>query len=252
MIMMEVVFLDGSNFTKYDFKLYNQFSQAHNAKFYIGETNSVGCGGVNNMSNVFAAAIWSVDWLFTAASLNISGINFHTGSKNYYDVLSFGWTQSNHLITHPLYYGMYLFAYATRTKSSFINLNVVSSEGKYIKSWAVLDATDQTIRVVTLHKDYLATGPCTVTLSLPSSYSYSSSAKLSVLTADSPYEQFNIFFSGLTWGTTDTGFPAGNFTPTTIYSTTISNNRVFNFDMQPFSASVLEIQFAAKSKIIIS
>jgi hypothetical protein len=48
--------------TRYNFPLYNQFVNAHGRKLYLGESNSVSCGGASGISDVFGAAIWSIDW----------------------------------------------------------------------------------------------------------------------------------------------------------------------------------------------
>jgi hypothetical protein len=86
------------------------------------------------------------------AMINMSGINFHNGEANYYNVFTYPWLEANYIEVKPLYYGMYLFAYATRTNSSFVNVTVTSTDGLYLKSWGLLDHTDQTLRVVTIYK----------------------------------------------------------------------------------------------------
>jgi hypothetical protein len=58
-------------------------TQAAGLEFWIGESNSVACGGQPNISDVFASALWAVGWLHAGAMANVSGINFHGGEGTY-------------------------------------------------------------------------------------------------------------------------------------------------------------------------
>ncbi len=44
---------------------------------YIGEGNSCACGGQYNISNTFAATLWSTDAMLNMATVGISRWNFH-------------------------------------------------------------------------------------------------------------------------------------------------------------------------------
>jgi hypothetical protein len=48
--------------TRYNFPLYQQAVSKIGGKLYLGETNTVSCGGMNGISNVFGSAIWGIDW----------------------------------------------------------------------------------------------------------------------------------------------------------------------------------------------
>ncbi len=73
--------------------------------YVLGETNSISCQGLANVSDVYAAALWSVDYTLYAASLNISRVYYHMGTPYRYSP----WqpVQSNETAAHvkPLYYG---------------------------------------------------------------------------------------------------------------------------------------------------
>jgi hypothetical protein len=77
----------------------------------IAETNSASHGGKNGVSNVFAAALWGVDYAFTLAEQGASGLNFHGGfvCRGYTAICRSG----GHYAAQPLYYGMLLFHAAT-------------------------------------------------------------------------------------------------------------------------------------------
>jgi len=57
-------------------------SAAQGLSFWIGEGNSVACGGMPNVSDVFGSALWAVDYLFNAAAVGVQGMNFHGNSNN--------------------------------------------------------------------------------------------------------------------------------------------------------------------------
>lgn len=46
---------------------------------HLGETNTVACSGRAGVSDAFAAALWSLDWMFGLARVGISRANFHGG-----------------------------------------------------------------------------------------------------------------------------------------------------------------------------
>ncbi|HEV2331021.1 MAG TPA: glycosyl hydrolase family 79 C-terminal domain-containing protein [Verrucomicrobiae bacterium] len=50
----------------------------------IDETGSYSAGGVANVSNAFGAALWSLDFMFTAALNGLQGVNFHGGGQSPY------------------------------------------------------------------------------------------------------------------------------------------------------------------------
>jgi hypothetical protein len=90
--------------------------------------------------------------MMSAAMINMSGVNFHGGSTNYYAVFTYAWSTSNHLIVRPLYYAMYVFAYATRGYPYFVPVSVESSVPTLLKSWAMVSTEDKTLRVLLLYK----------------------------------------------------------------------------------------------------
>ncbi|PSN61113.1 hypothetical protein BS50DRAFT_651926 [Corynespora cassiicola Philippines] len=80
--------------------------------YVLGETNSIACQGLTGVSDVFGAAVWSVDYALYAASLNVSGIYWHMGTGYRYapwQAIQNGTTSPG---PRPLYYGNWFLAAA--------------------------------------------------------------------------------------------------------------------------------------------
>lgn len=80
--------------------------------YVIGETNSIACQGLAGASDVFGAAVWSVDYALYAASLNVSNMYWHMGTGYRYAA----WQATQNGTTtpgpRPLYYGNWFIATA--------------------------------------------------------------------------------------------------------------------------------------------
>lgn len=78
--------------------------------FRVGETGSASMGGKDGVSDVFASALWSVDYMFSLAARQVEGVNFHSFfSCRGYTPFCF---QKGRYHVHPMYYGMLLFQMA--------------------------------------------------------------------------------------------------------------------------------------------
>lgn len=89
--------------------------------FVIGEGNSASCGGQKGLSDTMTSALWSIDFLFALASVNVSRMNFHGGGSGPYTW--FGEPSGPGGCgpdVRPLFYGMYAFARATANNSRLI------------------------------------------------------------------------------------------------------------------------------------
>lgn len=60
------------------------YSASVGMPYALGETNSISCQGLANISDVYAAALWSVDYTLYVATLNISQIYYHMGTPYRY------------------------------------------------------------------------------------------------------------------------------------------------------------------------
>lgn len=88
------------------------YSVANGLPYVIGETNSIACQGLAGASDVFGAAVWSVDYALYSASLNVSKMYWHMGTGYRYSA----WQATQNGTTapgpRPLYYGNWFTATA--------------------------------------------------------------------------------------------------------------------------------------------
>jgi len=73
----------------------------------VDETNSVACGGQSGTSDAFAAALWALDFLFTAARAGVASVQLHAHAARTYSPIL---VDSGALVVRPLYYALALFA----------------------------------------------------------------------------------------------------------------------------------------------
>ncbi len=74
----------------------------------ISECGSTSAGGTLGVSDVYGAALWSLDFMGTAASNSVAGINFHGGGFSPYSpIVDNG---SNVLAVGPEFYGLKMFS----------------------------------------------------------------------------------------------------------------------------------------------
>lgn len=74
-------------------------------EYVMGETNSISCQGALNISDVMAAAVWSVDYVMYVSSLKVSRVHFHMGTRYRYSAwqpIEYNGTAAH---VKPLYYG---------------------------------------------------------------------------------------------------------------------------------------------------
>jgi len=100
-------------------ELLRQASRSSSVDYRIVETNSFYGGGKPGVSDRFASALWSLDYLFRLAAAESRGVNLET------DINQLGWVshyspifrdEAGHLIARPSYYAMLAFSLAGRGK----------------------------------------------------------------------------------------------------------------------------------------
>ena len=127
-------------------------SRSANLPYRICETNSCFGGGKPGVSDTFASALWVLDFLFTLATADASGVNLETGVNQHGFVSSYspiGDDEHGNYSAKPLYYGMLAFAQASRGRRVKVqydagNLNV--------KAYAVL-GEDTRLSVTLINKE---------------------------------------------------------------------------------------------------
>ena len=92
----------------------NYFSVINNAAvsaklpWRISECNSINGGGLTGVSDVFGAALWGLDFMWTLAENNCSGVNFHGGTGGPYSPF---YVSGGVTLPRPLYYAFLAFKY---------------------------------------------------------------------------------------------------------------------------------------------
>lgn len=119
---------------------YATFGKSFGKPFFVGEGNSVACGGTEGVSNTFGATLWSVDALFNAAVSNITRWNFHGCTSGAYTPValssSSGTSDTRIAEARPLFYGMWAFTDAIAAEA-----HVLSSSAQSLTSQIVVWST---------------------------------------------------------------------------------------------------------------
>ena len=88
------------------------YSVSKGLPYVIGETNSIACQGLAGVSDVFGAAVWSIDYALYAASLNVSNMYWHMGTGYRYSACQATQNGTTAPGPRPLYYGNWFTAAA--------------------------------------------------------------------------------------------------------------------------------------------
>jgi hypothetical protein len=158
---------------------YVSIAHAHGIPFRLDELNSVACRGKRDVSDTFAAALWSLDTLFNLAAVGVDGVNVHTLPGAAYELF----TITHHgghwsAFVHPEYYGLTTFAQAFPPGAQLLSVSAPSGP---VKVWAD-QATNGTIRATLINK---GSSDVQVQLSLPGSPTSASAELLSAPTVAS-------------------------------------------------------------------
>jgi uncharacterized protein (TIGR03437 family) len=121
-------------------------AQKAKAPWRMAETNSCYSGGQAGVSDVFASALWGIDYMFTLAGQSAAGVNFHGGGSGTYTPIA---VSGSAITARPLYYALLFFGAAARGRVIPVNLNAGRIN---LTSFGVLDS-DGTVRVVVINKD---------------------------------------------------------------------------------------------------
>lgn len=192
-----------------------------NLPWRMSETNSCYNGGYDGVSNVFASALWGVDYMFTLAAAGADGVNFHGGGTGLYTPLA---VASDGTVTaRPLYYAMLMFGPAEGARVVPLTVN---SGRVNTSAYAVLDAAGG-LRVTVINKD--AQFDATVQIAAGSNYTVATALRLD---APSLTEKTAITLGGASVAAD------GTWTPTTFEKVTGSGG-TFNLTVPAGSAAVV-------------
>jgi hypothetical protein len=200
--------------------------------FYIGEGNSVACGGEVNVSDIAATTLWAVNTLFKHASIGITRWNFHGCEQGAYTAIAYGSDDTPDV--RPLFYGMWIFTSAISNSAGLVSSQVVSSN-PLVKAWCVKDASGK-YRVTVIHKDIDSMDSAHVKISAIATSGWAGHVRRFTST-DGPFAKKGLSFGGLTFDGSTDGTPSG--TPS---SETINvSNGYFEFDINPGTIALFEV-----------
>jgi hypothetical protein len=170
----------------------------------VAEMNTVSCGGLPGVSDVFAAGLWGADVLFQLASIGVAGVNLH--GPSHYAVFDF--TASGALEVRGLYYALGLFSGATAHHGRLLPVTVQS--GWQVRAWATV-GDDGVTRVAIINEDPLHATQISVAVGpvpRPASERQLTAPSLDTATA--------ISFGGQTWDHSPDGLPMGVAAPSPV------------------------------------
>jgi hypothetical protein len=154
-----------------------------NIRYRIGECNNFGDEGPG-VADRFASALWGLDYMFTVASNNATGVNFHGGSRNFTPIQI---KKNAAPLPQPLYYAMLFFHLAGQ--GSLVPVNA-SPATPNVKAYATLSDA-HTVAVTIINKD--PDNDVTTRLALKGRYT---GATLSRLSAPSIFSRDSITLGG--------------------------------------------------------
>jgi len=110
-----------------------------------GEMNSAAGGGDPGISDSFASVLWLTNALFYAAQGGAVGVNLHDAGSALCPYAIFRYNRKDHLVPHPDYDAMLLFAMASCHGARL--LSAITLRRRHVKVWATRNRNG-TIRLV--------------------------------------------------------------------------------------------------------
>jgi hypothetical protein len=200
--------------------------------FYIGEGNSVACGGEKNVSDIASTALWAVDTLFKHAAVGITRWNFHGCEQGAYTAIAYGSDDTPDV--RPLFYGMWIFTSAISNNAGLVSSQVYSSN-PLVKAWCVKDVNGK-YRVTVIHKDIDSTTTAHVKISSIATSSWAGKVRR-YIPSNGFFSSNGLSFGGLTFDGSTDGTPSGTPSSETINPV----NGFFEFDISPGTIALFEV-----------
>jgi hypothetical protein len=212
------------------YKLANVLSELKNAAvqyhlpYRITECNSIYGGGKAGVSDVFASALWALDFMWTVATNSGDGVNFHGGNGLIYSPVTI---EGGVITARPVYYAMLAFKYAT--KESKVIITTTNHPEYNCSAYACLNS-DGARTVTLINKDDSSDFYFTINTGRTIS-----SVQISRLTAPGVESATGITFSGSKVN------DDGTFKPAAPASYIVSKN-TFSVNVPATSAAVITLQ----------
>lgn len=114
----------------------------------LTEFNSVTCGGVDEVSDSFATALWAPDALLSLAQAGVSAADLHVRAYSINSPFRF---HRGRVSVRPLYYGLVMFTRLLGHDARLIRVHVVHPGHLRLAVWAVRSGA-RTLRVLLINK----------------------------------------------------------------------------------------------------
>ncbi|NHA04776.1 hypothetical protein G7092_13255 [Mucilaginibacter sp. HC2] len=216
------------------FQVLHDISKRVNLPYRITECNSVSYGGKVGVSDVFASALWGLDFMWQAAQNNCAGVNFHTGIKTdqHYTAITI---DNGSLTARPLYYGMLAFRYATNSNASIVP-TVIDNNTYNCNAYACVQA-DGSYAITIINKEVSKNFSVNVQLSKSAS-----TISIARLTAPLVTSATGVRFANSQVNTD------GTFKPN-ITEQFVINKDTFTINIPASSAAVIKVQTASNTSV---
>jgi len=135
-------------------------SSKYHLPFRISECNSVFGGGKRGVSDVFASALWALDFMWEVAGYKGQGVNFHGGGNSF--VYSPVTIENGAFIARPEYYAMLAFKYGAVGQTI---IPVTVSRPEYNFSANACVSADSTYSITLVNKEVESSFAFTIQLS---------------------------------------------------------------------------------------
>ncbi len=116
--------------------------------FRLTELNAVTCGGMQGVSDTFAAALWAPEVMFSLMHAGVDGVNFHTRPLSFNGPF---FLTPGGLGIRPMFYGLALFQSALGPGARLVGVGVREAPRLQLTAWAVR-LSDGTLHVVVLNE----------------------------------------------------------------------------------------------------
>jgi len=215
-------------------------AKAAGIEYWMGESGTA-AGSSQNTSARFGAGLWAIDWIFHAAAMGYTGINFQGtgGHPNSYQ-LYMPWQSGNPPVILPLYYGMIAVSRVLGGPNAYLfpvgpQLSFNSTQ-RLVGVWSTLDVGTRLRKVVVNHRNITGAPNATVSISFSIGQTYFRTAILYFFEAPSGYSTTGITLAGQTFEGTSNGTIQGT---RTTFNLTASGNNTWTFQMRAATTAFL-------------
>ena len=222
--------IDYHNILDYDYDLDTYLNQLEaeavkfNKPYRITECNSIWGGGKPGVSNVFAASLWALNFMWTVAMENSAGVNFHGGNGLCYSPVLM---EPNNVYTvGPVYYAMLAFKYGSE---GGVIIPTTVSNTSYCSAYTCVKP-DKSYSITLINKDDVKNYSFTIRLN-----DMAGKIQIMRLMAPSVISAAGITFAGASVNAN------GTYTPKQIEQYTVNDNN-FVINIPAGSAAIVTVK----------